>query len=53
MIMSQVYNCKFAIVYILQVKLSNFPLSAALTCAKICSAFEAGWDVEAIGPQAE
>ena len=33
-----------------EVKLSNFPLSAALTCAKICGAFEDVWAVEEIGP---
>lgn len=27
------------------VSISNYPLSAALTCAKICSAFEEVWGV--------
>ncbi|XP_077986830.1 ribosomal RNA small subunit methyltransferase NEP1-like [Glandiceps talaboti] len=27
------------------VSISNYPLSAALTCAKICSAFEEGWGI--------
>ncbi|XP_078065098.1 ribosomal RNA small subunit methyltransferase NEP1-like, partial [Mustelus asterias] len=27
------------------VSISNYPLSAALTCAKICTAFEEVWDV--------
>ncbi|XP_072106323.1 ribosomal RNA small subunit methyltransferase NEP1 [Mobula birostris] len=28
-----------------QVSISNYPLSAALTCSKICNAFEAAWGV--------
>lgn len=27
------------------VSVSNYPLSAALTCTKLCSAFEEGWNV--------
>lgn len=27
------------------VSISNYPLSAALTCTKLCSAFEEKWDV--------
>ena len=27
------------------VRIGNFPLSAALTCTKICSAFEDAWGV--------
>lgn len=28
-----------------EVAISEYPLSAALTCTKICSAFEEGWGV--------
>lgn len=27
------------------VSINNYPLSAALTCTKICSAFEEAWDI--------
>ncbi|KAI6238535.1 Ribosomal RNA small subunit methyltransferase nep-1 [Aphelenchoides fujianensis] len=30
----------------MDVKVSNYPLSAALTCAKLCTAFEEQWEVE-------
>lgn len=30
------------------ISISNYPLSAALTCAKLCSAFEEVWDVESL-----
>jgi rRNA small subunit pseudouridine methyltransferase Nep1 len=29
-----------------EISISNYPLSAALTCAKLCSAFEEVWNVE-------
>ena len=29
-----------------EVSISGYPLSAALTCAKVCSAFEEGWGIE-------
>ena len=28
------------------VAISNYPLSAALTCTKLCTAFEDAWNVE-------
>lgn len=28
--------------------ISNYPLSAALTCTKLCSAFEEAWEVESM-----
>lgn len=30
------------------ISISNYPLSAALTCTKLCSAFEEVWNVESI-----
>ena len=29
-----------------EVSISGYPLSAALTCAKICTAFESAWSVQ-------
>ncbi|MFH4982651.1 hypothetical protein AB6A40_009360 [Gnathostoma spinigerum] len=29
-----------------EIKISNYPLSAALTCAKITNAFEEIWNIE-------
>lgn len=29
-----------------EVAISEYPLSAALTCAKLCSAFEEGWGIK-------
>ncbi|XP_071497115.1 ribosomal RNA small subunit methyltransferase NEP1-like [Diadema antillarum] len=31
-----------------EVAVSQYPLSAALTCAKVCSGFEEAWDVESL-----
>lgn len=31
--------------------ISNYPLSAALTCTKLCSAFEEIWDIESQVPE--
>jgi len=32
-----------------EVKISNYPLSAALTCAKLTHVFEGEWNVEVAG----
>lgn len=29
-----------------EVSISGYPLSAALTCAKVCSAFEQAWGIQ-------
>lgn len=29
-----------------EVAISGYPLSAALTCAKVCSAFEEAWHIQ-------